>query len=347
MGGLTVCTICSSTSARLCTGCSSAGYCSTECQETDWPVHQKICRSFKKCTQTSRPSPHHHLAIYFPMGRDTPHYPRPRAVWVDSQEEYIGRNVITVGGNALRGCKENPDTLNIWILDDARVADKLVSNQCLHSHGSALCKDAWGDKFWKGPIVAVLKVGATYDPPRLTDMTLNAYRDTIDYLGYYRDTIGSIINGPGATSHWGKLMLDGIGHKVRGVRINCPTDQASRREMEMVSVQIPQLFGGMSWVTKEYRQAPGASSVSRAVVLLRLRTTVKDGRWAALSHDANDPTNGSILVVNRSGRDLNPADVRAMSTMIQQKIAPLMTDELAQDPNGEETLSDAIGRMSW
>ena len=41
-------------------------------------------------------------------------------------------------------------------------------------------------------MVVHLKAGNDYDEKRMEDITLTAYRDAIDYLAYFRDTIGSM-----------------------------------------------------------------------------------------------------------------------------------------------------------
>jgi hypothetical protein len=180
------------------------------------------------------------LAIHFPVDQT-----RPRLLWVDSKEDeytkgyfnpcldhlltvpaatsYIGRALLVVRGNQLRQRPDNPDTLNIWYLDDFKYPN-LPTNKSIHGTLPTLIGDTWGEFIWKGPIVAVLKQGRDFDPSRLRDITLAAYRDAIDYLGYYRDTYGSIIDGPGAQTHLAHCILQDRARKVRGVRINCLDD---------------------------------------------------------------------------------------------------------------------------
>jgi hypothetical protein len=56
------------------------------------------------------------------------------------------------------------------------------------------------------------------------------YRDAIDYLGYYRDGVGSMVDSIGSQAYIAKRILADRSGKVRGVRVNCVGDQASRRE---------------------------------------------------------------------------------------------------------------------
>jgi hypothetical protein len=111
---------------------------------------------------------------------------------------YIGRTLQCIRGNLLRGRERNSDTLNIWHLDDFRINKLATTNQSIHGTVPTLIGDTWGEMIWKGPMVAVMKAGNAYDPRRITDMTLTGYRDAIDYLGYYRDTYGSMVaSSPG------------------------------------------------------------------------------------------------------------------------------------------------------
>jgi len=402
------CTICGSATARLCIGCRSTTYCTAECQQTDWPVHKQLCRKFQELAASkSRPSPHHYLAIIFPMGHavaaqsDDVKRVHPKLAWIGSEDlnstpgssyfnplldealtlpgqnsnnddDYIGRHVMPVRRNLLRGRPQNANTLNIWVLDDPRLNNNqlgISTNQCLHGMWSALAGDAYGEKVWKGPIVAVLKKGAGGDPAFLTDMTMTAYRDAIDYLGYYRDTIGSFIDPVGRgnnISHWENLMLRELGGKVRGVRINSPADQETRGEAEMVQVNVPKthpLFNiesddpvqipylvGKEWVITPYSSRKHTMndddcSQSPAVRFLCLKTDIKDGKWEALLPDRpnnNQVPRGSVLVVDRNRKDLDVANIQAMVETIEKQVVPLMTEECAQSANGSEEVNAAV-----
>ncbi|RSL39890.1 hypothetical protein CEP54_016237 [Fusarium duplospermum] len=86
-----------------------------------------------------------------------------------------------------------------------------------------LIGDTWGEFIWKGLVVAVMRKGSGFEPRYSTDITLTAYCDAIDYLGYYRDIIGSMIE-PGQDDHFTKRVLADRTLKVIGVRINCRRD---------------------------------------------------------------------------------------------------------------------------
>ena len=84
-----------------------------------------------------------------------------------------------------------------------------------------------------------MKAGSEYDPGHLTDMTLTGYRDAIDYLGYYRDTYGSMIEGIGMEAFLAKKVLADRATKVMGVRINC-VGRSSQRPTRHGSCSCPQ-----------------------------------------------------------------------------------------------------------
>ncbi|KAJ9633812.1 hypothetical protein H2199_009225 [Coniosporium tulheliwenetii] len=214
---------------------------------------------------------------------------KPRLVWIDTEEVsgepgyfnpkleqvlhipgndgYLGRGLHCVRGNLLRGRERTLDTLNIWYIDDFGV-NNLNTNQSLHGTIPTLVGDTWGEKIWKGPMVAVMKVGNEWDPRQVTDISLAAYRDAIDYLGYFRDGYGSMVDGIGAEDRLSKKVLADRTGKVKGVRINCLGDQAGDSARQLVQVEVPKthpLFNlegddpldipeclGWQWVVKRY-----------------------------------------------------------------------------------------------
>lgn len=150
-------------------------------------------------------------------------------------------------------------------------------------------------------MVAVLKVGNEWDPRQFTDITLTAYRDAIDFLGYYRDGHGSMVDGIGAESHLSRrLVADRVG-KVKGVRINCLGDQGGDPGRQFLQVEVPKahpLFNlesddpldlvkylEIEWVVKSYKG--------------KYRSSVQDSREA---HLANNPL-VQLLLLQVHGED--------------------------------------------
>ncbi|WQF90444.1 Putative Zinc finger, MYND-type [Colletotrichum destructivum] len=146
---------------RLCTECQSTAYCSVECQQTDWRPHRLLCKQFRR--MGPRPSPSHHLVVYFPMEVD-----RPTLAWVGTtlaerggggsyylpvldhlltvpgNNCNIGRSVQVVQGNLLRGRPTNPYILHVYYLDDLGIRN-LVTNKALHGTVPPLVGDTWGE----------------------------------------------------------------------------------------------------------------------------------------------------------------------------------------------------------
>ena len=153
-------------------------------------------------------------------------------------------------------------------------------NKFIHGTTPTLIGDTWGEFLWKRPIVAVLKKGRGFDPHRLRNITLTAYCDAIDFLGYYRDSIGSMIDSPGAEAHLACHMVQDRAWKVKGVCINCLNDQTKHQEDALVLVDVPwthPLFNlegddlfcipghlGFTWVIKPYTPATSRAATDPA-----------------------------------------------------------------------------------
>jgi hypothetical protein len=319
---------------------------------------------------------------------------RPRLVWVDTEEvevdreveedyfnpkldellriagndRYIGRTLQCIRGNLLRGRERNSDTLNIWHLDDFQINKLATTNQSIHGTVPTLIGDTWGEMIWKGPMIAVMKVGNTYDPRRVTDMTLTGYRDAIDYLGYYRDTYGSMVDGPGSRAHLAKRILADRAGKVRGVRVNCVGDQANKGEGDVVAVDVPKthpLFNlegddplsipdilGWAWVAKRYRGQGKTGSTSEGGTdnpvarQLLTQTSLRSEKWGGVCQSWQDPL-GSVLIVNRRGGDLDVGRVRKMYDFIEQVVGPLMTVERGRSEAGRREVLDSISMEAF
>jgi len=72
-----LCSMCSQSRTIICTVCNCSPYCSEDCRETDRPIHQRLCSSFRDFGVASAPLPGLRRAIVFPEDRT-----KPRFVWV-------------------------------------------------------------------------------------------------------------------------------------------------------------------------------------------------------------------------------------------------------------------------
>jgi len=86
-----------------------------------------------------------------------------------------------------------------------------------------------------------MREGNAFDPRHAKDVDLTAYRDALDFLGYYRDTYGSMVNGIAKEVHLSKLVMSQRAGKSMGWRLDCATDQATRGEAAMVPVAVPRM----------------------------------------------------------------------------------------------------------
>lgn len=277
----------------------------------------------------------------------------PKLVWMDSEKKgervqlkfdqlldvpdsynwWGGRCLQRVLGNCLRGRQMNENTIHIWHVE----YDDLPSNTSLHGAMPSLVGDAWGETLWGGPLLAVMMVGRDLDPRRIMDINLTAYRDAIDYLGYFRQTIGSMIDGIGSRNAFSRTIMAERCGKVWGIRINCKGDQA-RGKPELERVAVPKthpLFNlegdnpfdipdrmDCSWVAKSYlaKSKSGPEFENPLARLLLLRTSVEHGKWTGLQPWWNDPNIGSILVVDRGKEDLDLDDIEDMCGFIRHEM---------------------------
>lgn len=59
-----LCLICAQYPAYRCQRCQCSAYCSTPCQETNYPARKLLCKAFARFVPDTRPSINHRLAIY-------------------------------------------------------------------------------------------------------------------------------------------------------------------------------------------------------------------------------------------------------------------------------------------
>ncbi|RMI90289.1 hypothetical protein CDV36_016635, partial [Fusarium kuroshium] len=192
------------------------------------------------------------------------------------------------------------------------------------------------------------------------------YRDAIDYLGYYVDTVGSMIDEPGRHYHLSKRVLADRTSKAIGVRINCRHDQANRREPQMVEVAVPKthplfnlegddpcdipLLFGLELVAKAYignprndDNGPPPDDLENPLAqLLLTATSVKNGEWVRLPSYRRHLRLGTILFVRKSKRDLKIKDIDALCNLIEEFAVPFMLKEDASDPTTRTSLLDKL-----
>ena len=242
------CTICGVADARQCGACRSTAYCSKPCQETDWPTHKMLCKTWSNFSDASRPSPNHRLGIYAGVFQKQPNlvwieldpqglsgkYGRPKIdhlLMVPKETQRNGRTLRHIRGNSICGREKNDHVIEMWMQDDYIVAPP--SNRAL----DAVDGHAWTS--WSGPLVVMSKVPVEEsDPKTYIDVELNDLRDFIDYIFYYREGFGSASDGLASEGHWGRLHREQDSGKVRVVRVACREDK-DKGVPEFSSLEIP------------------------------------------------------------------------------------------------------------
>lgn len=87
-------------------------------------------------------------------------------------------------------------------------------------------------------VIAAREDSTAIDPQRCKDVTLEAYRDAIDYLGFHREGLGSVTDGVGATTPFAKRLLGRRSGKVAGVRVNCARDRAAHGDVHLAALPV-------------------------------------------------------------------------------------------------------------
>ena len=226
-------------------------------------------------------------------------------------------------------------------------------------------------------MVAVLKVGSEWDPRRVMDMTLTAYRDAIDYLGYFRDGYGSMVDGIGMEDFLSKRVLAERVGKVKGVRVNCLGCQASRLGRQSVQVEVPKthpLFNlegddplditgylERRWVVKSYACKHGARGEDSTdgkeqdlrqnplAKLLLLQVSRDDEEWGEIAKSRLEHTSGCVLVVDQGNLDVTVESVQAVCKMIEQVVVPLIANNRSSSSIRRAGVVEAVNweNLQW
>jgi hypothetical protein len=168
-------------------------------------------------------------------------------------------------------------------------------------------------------------------------MALTSYRDAIDYLAYYREIYGSMIDEPGSQSTLGKRVMNERSRKIKGVRINCVGDVAGDPSRHFVAVNVPRthpffmLEGddpldvannfGESWAVYRYAgyknpSAPEAQNgVSEWLQLAISEDYLESKDFGKVPEWRKPATTSSVLHVSPTNEDL---DVRKVKVVVEQ-----------------------------
>ena len=339
------CTICDSTCTKACAQCHATRYCSTECQQTDWPSHRLLCSQYS--THTDRPDPCYKRAILFLPGEL-----KPKFIWVECNsygvpgytyespqvQQHLGGKLgsydalpdyIRIRHNTLRD-RNLSNTLEVICRDSFLIDGSSVNSSVVKATQGAMRHS------WKGPILAMKKQGLSIDPPVYLDVDMQDYRDVVDYFISYgtSESVGHEDVGGWDRNH------DWKGKMTRGVKINCEGDQKYCGTARFTAVDVPAghpvFSNAIAPISKlvgmpihTWQCPPDKTWKDKAVytnvpaTFLHLNTDESSGDgwgWAPMKWQNNV---GSVLVVRSDGRDVSAQQVEALCHFCQFKMQPL------------------------
>ncbi|KAH7048451.1 hypothetical protein B0J12DRAFT_574958, partial [Macrophomina phaseolina] len=191
------CAICNTAGARACTRCRSISYCCRECQQKDWPSHRLLCAQF--LTQPPRPSPSHRRAILLRPEAKTPRLEWVRCIKVENHPDF-GTYELNEGVDTLllsldsgpattySGITRVPFQRNIPRKRDLdhtielSFRDDILNDSSLKNLAVVEVTKGRAVHDWRGPLVFMRKKEVGFDPMSYEDITLQDFRDIVDYL---------------------------------------------------------------------------------------------------------------------------------------------------------------------
>lgn len=203
---------------------------------------------------------------------------------------------------------------------------------------------------WKGPILALRKKGISYDPNNYENITLEDFRDVIDYfLAYGNETITEEDQTRNT--------------KIKGVRVNCEGDQKISGAKRFVAAQVPRyhpIFAtnntpcgisrlGLPVLVRKYPankawlkndSISSSGYINQAATFLHLNTDPNSQAmlgwgWAPMEWQNKV---GSVLVVRLDGEELLPQQREALCMFCQVKMQPF-EDSMGADMDPEHPMS--------
>ena len=195
----TQCPRCEDKATRACGGCQSISYCSNECQQTDWPVHKVLCKSFKDYAE--RPSADKCRVVAFLPGEAKPRFMWATLVdkgtWMtfDAQGLFpttqIYESKITIQHQAWTDTELDYE-MNLYFTKRARDYYSMP-NEIVHNAAGGLIPKTADVYNFHGPVFAFcgrrgsfLKDPAYYyEIVQAHDMDMRTYADLMTYITYY------------------------------------------------------------------------------------------------------------------------------------------------------------------
>jgi hypothetical protein len=264
-----ICPRCTEVATKLCGTCKDISYCSLECQQADWPVHQSVCKLFKAFT-TPRPAPDMRRVIVFLTQNKTPQFEWVRARELAGGEHIHPRDLFkhpeSVSWRPIETRRNGWTNMNIGysmqVWHDDGFLGKFPPNLSLL--GATLGLDAAG---WCGPMM----VCCESFPETQSSLFVNENdREGVEVLDM--DTL--------AFSHLASFLIDHsndtlehlfcMGPKVQGIEMACglgPKSTEAHTEAHKV-VRLPRTHpffqgqGVLSGISKVFFLASRARHIS-------------------------------------------------------------------------------------
>jgi hypothetical protein len=192
-----ICPRCSEQATKVCGGCNSISYCSTECQEADRHPHKLLCSSFKDFKKP--PLPNMRRIVAFLPGES-----KPRFIWVAAKydaekgyEDFDFTDIVDVGKQAF--IRSTVTRTNAWTRQDLGqdlkiyYDDNFAGNYEDENEAIRNATQSMAGLAWRGPVVVCCgQFGGdafSLDADKLSDMDLEAHAHAVGFLvDWYNNT---------------------------------------------------------------------------------------------------------------------------------------------------------------
>lgn len=182
-----LCEMCPKAATSTCSKCDNSRYCSKACQKRGNKLHKVLCPSFKTFNDTTRPSPLHRRAIYFPVNET-----HPRFIWFPFERKHgqydspvcgdlLGPRTmmqfVTIRAN-LTLDRRLEDTITIMVREAGLIDDSARNG----SVAAVLTPLLRVQHQWMGPMVVYGEVGTAMYPNESKDIDMTDFRHLVDKL---------------------------------------------------------------------------------------------------------------------------------------------------------------------
>lgn len=229
------CCMCDNAAKHLCHACSSAQYCSDECQEADWSLHKQFCPDLSSFDERHRPrdsGSRYVRAVMFPWSS-----PQPSFMWLKLSDTEDCPSEKEISG-LLDSQDVRRHTFDENVIQEKKVPEVTLftprQSPPVWSRFNESISTATGcqDHPWHGSAIAVRYRGpfgrrGFPQEEQIDDMVYSDFRNAVDQLrAPYCDEMMRDIR-----SHF-------LSKRYRAVRINCVGDRVrcGRPTFEVVTV---------------------------------------------------------------------------------------------------------------